>query len=234
MPRRVAPSSRAAPRRDEGDSQAGRLFVHQFTVGANPGRRLPIQGVGDRPTDRRPVSSAVAGDHDLVCHREGDRRRRVGLQGTHSLYEQVEPLHGWLSPWFVDARRHAHRRRRGERGRACLRPQRGRAAQGVLAWDAGEDQMSARGRPPTGAALLRRGVFALFMGLFARGCVSPVLLSGGTATKPARTRVFPAASRASKRYRTPSVCPPRARSLLDIRAAFWYGAVGREADLRWL
>ena len=55
---------------------------------------------------------------------------------------------------------------------------------------------------------------------------------GGTATKPARTRVFPAASRASKRYRTPSVCPPRARSLLDIRAAFWYGAVGREADLR--
>ena len=57
---------------------------------------------------------------------------------------------------------------------------------------------------------------------------------GGTATKPARTRVFPVASRASKRYRTPSVCPPRARSLLDIRAAFWYGAVGREADLRWL
>ena len=51
--------------------------------------------------------------------------------------------------WFVDARRHGHRRRRGERGRACLRPQRGRAAQGVLAWDAGEDQMSARGRPPT-------------------------------------------------------------------------------------
>ena len=38
-----------------------------------------------------------------------------------------------------------------------------------------------RGRPPEsmkGAALLRRGVFALFMGLFARGCVSPVLISG--------------------------------------------------------
>ena len=30
-----------------------------------------------------------------------------------------------------------------------------------------------------GAALLRRGFFALFMGLFARGCVSPVLISGG-------------------------------------------------------
>ena len=57
---------------------------------------------------------------------------------------------------------------------------------------------------------------------------------GGTATKPARTRVFPAASRASKRCRTPSVCPPQARSLLDIHAAFWYGAVGREAGLRWL
>ena len=28
--------------------------------------------------------------------------------------------------------------------------------------------------------------------------------------------------------------PPQARSLLDIRAAFWYGAVGREAGLRWL
>ena len=29
-------------------------------------------------------------------------------------------------------------------------------------------------------------------------------------------------------------CPRQARSLLDIRAAFWYGAVGREADRRWL
>ena len=28
--------------------------------------------------------------------------------------------------------------------------------------------------------------------------------------------------------------PRQARSLLDIRAAFWYGAVGREAGLRWL
>ena len=28
---------------------------------------------------------------------------------------------------------------------------------------------------PVGAALLRRGVFALFMGLLARGCVSPVV-----------------------------------------------------------
>ena len=72
------------------------------------------------------------------------------------------------------------------------------------------------------------------MGLFAPRMRLSSAPFGGTATKPARTRVFPAASRASKRYRTPSVCPPRARALLDIRAAFWYGAVGREADLRWL
>ena len=57
------------------------------------------------------------------------------------------------------------------------------------------------------------------MGLFARGMRLSSAHFGGTAPKPARTRVFPAASRASKRYRTPSVCPPRARSLLDIRAA---------------
>ena len=67
-----------------------------------------------------------------------------------------------------------------------------------------------------GAALLRRGVFALFMGLFARGCVSPVLLSGGQASAYPR---LSGGQPSSKRYRTPSVCPPRARSLLDIRAA---------------
>ena len=46
--------------------------------------------------------------------------------------------------------------------------------------------LTARGTPlgtgiggALGAALLRRGVFVLFMGLFARGCVSPVLISGG-------------------------------------------------------
>ena len=33
---------------------------------------------------------------------------------------------------------------------------------------------------------------------------------------------------------TVGLSPPQARSLLDIRAAFWYGAVGREAGLRWL
>ena len=33
---------------------------------------------------------------------------------------------------------------------------------------------------------------------------------------------------------TVGLSPPQARSLLDIRAAFWYGAVGMEAGLRWL
>ena len=59
-----------------------------------------------------------------------------------------------------------------------------------------------------GAALLRRGFFALFMGSFARGCVSPVAISGGTSSRPARTGVFSAASRASSRRRTPSVFSP--------------------------
>ena len=41
------------------------------------------------------------------------------------------------------------------------------------------DSTNRRSSSGMGAALLRRGVFALFMGLFARGCVSPVLISGG-------------------------------------------------------
>ena len=55
---------------------------------------------------------------------------------------------------------------------------------------------------------LCRGFFALFMGSFARECVSPVAISGGgTSSRPARAGVFPAASRASRR-RTPSVFSP--------------------------
>ena len=53
-----------------------------------------------------------------------------------------------------------------------------------------------------------RGYIALFMGSFARGCVSPVAISGGTSSRPARTGVFSAASRASSRRRTPSVFSP--------------------------
>ena len=46
------------------------------------------------------------------------------------------------------------------------------------------------------------------MGSFARGCVSPVAISGRTSSRPARTGVFSAASRASSRRRTPSVFSP--------------------------
>ena len=72
------------------------------------------------------------------------------------------------------------------------------------------------------------------MGLFARGCVSPVLLSGGQQPSQRVPASFrrPAEPRNGTEHRR-SV-PLGARSLLDIRAAFWYGAVGMEADLRWL
>ena len=65
-----------------------------------------------------------------------------------------------------------------------------------------------------GAALLRREVFALFMGLFARGCVSPVLISGGQQPSqhvPASFR-RPAEPRNGTEYR---------RSVPLGRAPFW-------------
>ena len=86
-------------------------------------------------------------------------------------------------------------------------------------------------RDGEGAALLRREVFALFMGLFARGCVSPVLSSGGQQPSqhvPASFR-RPAEPRNGTEYRR-SVPLGRA-PLLDIRAAFWYGSMGRGTDL---
>ena len=69
------------------------------------------------------------------------------------------------------------------------------------------------------------------MGLFARGCVSPVLISGGQQPSQRVPASFrrPAEPRNGTEY--PSVCPPRAGSLLDIRAAFWYGSMGRGTDL---
>ena len=69
-------------------------------------------------------------------------------------------------------------------------------------------------RDGMGAALLRRGVFALFMGLFARGCVSPVLSSGGQQPSqhvPASFR-RPAEPRNGTEYR---------RSVPLGRAPFW-------------
>ena len=72
------------------------------------------------------------------------------------------------------------------------------------------------------------------MGSFARGCVFPVAISEGHQAGQRVPASFrrPAEPRHGAEHLRSS--PRQARSLLDIRAAFWYGAVGREADLRWL
>ena len=86
-----------------------------------------------------------------------------------------------------------------------------------------------------GAALLRRGFFALFMGLF---CPRMRLSSGHFGGGHQAGQRVPASFRqpAEPRHGAEHLrsSPRQARSLLDIRAAFWYGSVGREADLRWL
>ena len=58
---------------------------------------------------------------------------------------------------------------------------------------------------------------------------------GGTATKPsAYPRLSGGQPSLETVPNTVGLSPSGARSLLDIHAAFWYGAVGREAGLRWL
>ena len=73
------------------------------------------------------------------------------------------------------------------------------------------------------------------MGSFARECVSPVVISGGDIEQASACRRLsgsqPSLVTAPNTF---GLLPRQARSLLDIRAAFWYGAVGREAGLRWL
>ena len=66
-----------------------------------------------------------------------------------------------------------------------------------------------------GAALLHRGFFALFMGSFARGCVSPVVISGGDIEQAsAYRRLFGSQPRL--------VTAPNTFGLLpDRRAPFW-------------
>ena len=73
---------------------------------------------------------------------------------------------------------------------------------------------SRHANPAGGAALLRREVFALFMGLFARGCVSPVLISGGQQPSQRVPASFrrPAEPRNGTEYR---------RSVPLGRAPFW-------------
>ena len=89
-----------------------------------------------------------------------------------------------------------------------------------------------RGRPrggtAMGAALLRRGLFRLFIGVFACGRALRCALRGDSAP----TRLFsgsqPDLITAPGRFGLSPPAPP-----LDIRAAFCYGVVGREKPLRW-
>ena len=65
-----------------------------------------------------------------------------------------------------------------------------------------------------GAALLRRGFFALFMGSFARECVSPVAISGGDIKQASACRRLSGSQ--------PSLTAPNTFGLLpDRRAPFW-------------
>ena len=76
------------------------------------------------------------------------------------------------------------------------------------------DRPADRGDPAGGAALLRRGFFALFMGSFARECVSPVAISGGDIKQASACRRLSGSQ--------PSLTAPNTFGLLpDRRAPFW-------------
>ena len=77
------------------------------------------------------------------------------------------------------AYRYAARARAAQQSAACGLLDRVTGKRVVVSLDGGRVRVRRKKRGPKtkkGAALLRRGVFALFMGLFARGCVSPVLI----------------------------------------------------------
>ena len=85
-------------------------------------------------------------------------------------------------------------------------------------------------RNPKGAALLRRRFFRLFIGVFARGRSLFGSFCGGDSAPdsahPPLSGGQPGLITAPGRFGRP-LRP------LDIRAAFWYGALGREMPLRW-
>ena len=64
--------------------------------------------------------------------------------------------------------------------------------------------------------------------------VSPVAISGGDIKQASAYRRLFGSQPSLVTVPNTFGLLRQARSLLDIRAAFWYGAVGREADLRWL
>ena len=69
---------------------------------------------------------------------------------------------------------------------------------------------------------------------FARGSVSPVAISEGQQASQHVPASFQRPPNLVTAPNTFALLPVKARSRLDIGGAFWYGAVGREVDLRWL
>ena len=82
----------------------------------------------------------------------------------------------------------------------------------------------------TGAALLRRRLFRLFIGVFARGRSLSVRFARGQRPGQRPPASFGRPARPESRCPDAAVVPS---APLDIRAAFWYDALGREMPLRW-
>ena len=81
-----------------------------------------------------------------------------------------------------------------------------------------------------GAALLRRRLFRLFIGVFARQRSLSVRFARGQRPGQRPPASFGRPARPESRCPDASVVP---FAPLDIRAAFWYDALGREMPLRW-
>ena len=70
-----------------------RFVVHQRAEAAIAARRLPVQGIGNCPPDRRLVSPALAAHDDRPVSQEDDVGPGVALPRTHSPNLQVERVH---------------------------------------------------------------------------------------------------------------------------------------------
>ena len=81
-----------------------------------------------------------------------------------------------------------------------------------------------------GAALLRRRLFRLFIGVFARRRSLSVRFARGQRPGQRPPASFGRPARPESRCPDASVVPS---APLNIRAAFWYDALGREMPLRW-
>ena len=90
--------------------------------------------------------------------------------------------------------------------------------------------VGSRGHFQLGAALLRRRLFRLFIGVFARRRSLSVHFARGQRPGQRPPASFGRPARPESRCPDASVVP---FAPLDIRAAFWYDALGREMPLRW-